>query len=204
MNAQRAADIELCIIGAGLAGLNALVAASEYLGSADKVMLVDSRARAGGMWIDTYDYVRLHQPYQLFTAGNITWTLGRERGYLATKPEILDHLEHCLDVVAERVAITECFGWDYVSHDEADGVVRVRLREPGGQIRVVTTKRLIKALGFDVEVPTPLTVSSTRVRSVTPNDMDQVVDSDAPVWVIGGGKTGLDTAHLLLTRDAEA
>ena len=30
------------------------------------------------MWTDTYDYVRLHQPYQLFTAGNIKCTLGKE------------------------------------------------------------------------------------------------------------------------------
>ncbi len=32
------------------------------------------------------------------------------------------------------------------------------------------------------------------------NDMHRIVDSDAPVWIIGGGKTGLDTAHALITQ----
>jgi hypothetical protein len=203
LNAGSDVVFDLCIVGAGLAGLNAMVAASECLGRAETVLLVDRRERSGGMWVDTYDYVRLHQPYQLFTAGNIKWTLGRERAYLATKPEILDHLEHCLDVVSQRVEVTERFGWGYVSHEEADDVVRVTLRAPEGQTLVVTAKRLIKAFGLDVEVPAPLKVSSTHVRSVTPHTIDQVIDSDAPVWIIGGGKTGLDTAHLLLTHSPD-
>jgi len=43
------------------------------------------------MWVDTYPYVRLHQPHPMFTAGNIKWTLGRDRSYLATQGEVLDH-----------------------------------------------------------------------------------------------------------------
>jgi len=191
---------EICIVGAGIAGLNALFAASQYLGRNDRVVLVDRRTRVGGMWTDTYDYVRLHQPYQLFTAGNIKWTLGKERSYLATKPEILDHLRHCLDVISRRVDVDERFGWDYVSHEETGSLVRVTLRAHDGQTRVVTAKRLIKAFGLQVEPNPPLTVSSARVKSATPNDMPRIIDSDAPVWVIGGGKTGLDTAHMLITQ----
>lgn len=191
---------EICIVGAGIAGLNALFAASQYLGRNDRVVLVDRRTRVGGMWTDTYDYVRLHQPYQLFTAGDIKWTLAKERGYLATKPEVLDHLRHCLDVIARRVDVDERFGWDYVSHEETGGLVRVTLQTADGQTRVVTAKRLIKAFGFQIEPNPPLILSSARVKSATPNDMQQIIDSDAPVWVIGGGKTGLDTAHTLITR----
>ena len=51
------------------------------------------------MWVDTYDYVRLHQPHGLFTAGNIKWTLGQDPSHLATKGEVLDHFEHCLNVL---------------------------------------------------------------------------------------------------------
>ena len=53
---------EACIVGAGITGLNALIVATKYLSRTDSVVLVDSRPRAGGMWVDTYDYVRLHQP----------------------------------------------------------------------------------------------------------------------------------------------
>ena len=161
---------EICILGAGIAGLNALFAASQYLGRNDRVVLVDRRTRVGGMWTDTYDYVRLHQPYQLFTAGNIKWTLGKERSYLATKPEILDHLRHCLNVISKRVEVDERFGWNYVSHEETGSLVRVTLQAPDGQTRVITAKRLIKAFGFQVQPNPPLTVSSARVKSATPSD----------------------------------
>ena len=82
---------DVCIVGAGIAGLNALFVASRYLSPGQKVILLDRRARVGGMWVDTYPYVRLHQPHPMFTAGNIKWTLGKDRSYLATKGEVLDH-----------------------------------------------------------------------------------------------------------------
>ena len=67
----------VCIVGAGVAGLNALFVASQYLSHDQKVVLIDRRERVGGMWVDTYPYVRLHQPHPMFTAGNIKWTLGQ-------------------------------------------------------------------------------------------------------------------------------
>src|SRR3978361_48000 len=59
---------EVCIVGAGVTGLNALFVASQYLRRGQRVILVDRRRRAGGMWVDTYPYVRLHQPHPMFTA----------------------------------------------------------------------------------------------------------------------------------------
>src|SRR6266404_2317806 len=98
---------DVCIVGAGVAGLNALFVASQYLSRDQKVILVDRRERVGGMWVDTYPYVRLHQPHPMFTAGNIEWTLGKDRSYLATKDEVLDHFEHCLNVIRQRVEVHE-------------------------------------------------------------------------------------------------
>ena len=98
---------EVCIVGAGIAGLNALFVTSRYLARDQKVILIDRRQRVGGMWVDTYPYVRLHQPHPVFTAGNIKWTLDQDRGYLATKPEVLDHFEHCLNVIKQDVDVEE-------------------------------------------------------------------------------------------------
>jgi len=78
----RVETCDVCIVGAGIAGLNALFAASRYLSPDQKVILMDRRARAGGMWVDVYPYVRLHQPHPMFTAGNIKWTLGKDPSYL--------------------------------------------------------------------------------------------------------------------------
>lgn len=195
---------DVCIVGAGIAGLNALFVASQYLSPEQKVILVDRRERVGGMWVDTYDYVRLHQPHGLFTAGNIKWTLGQNPSYLATKDEVLDHMEHCLNVIRQRVQVEDYFGWTLESHDEVDGYVRITCRSSDGRPMVVEAKRLIKAYGFRVVPNDPLEISSTRVKSVSPDYCDmrsaQMRASDAPVWVIGGGKTAMDTAHTLITE----
>ena len=116
---------DVCIVGAGIAGLNALFVASRYLSSDQKVILIDRRPRVGGMWVDTYPYVRLHQPHPMFTAGNIKWTLGQDRSHLATKGEVLDHFQHCLKVIKQRVRVDEYFGWDMESDSEIAGSVQV-------------------------------------------------------------------------------
>ena len=156
------------------------------------------------MWVDTYPYVRLHQPHAMFTAGNIKWTLGQDPSYLATKGEVLDHFEHCLNVIKQRVQVDEFFGWAMESHDETDGIVRITCRSSDGRPMVVEAKRLIKAYGFRVVPNDPLEISSTRVQSVSPDycDMrgDEMRASDTPVWIIGGGKTAMDTAHALITE----
>jgi Pyridine nucleotide-disulphide oxidoreductase len=194
---------DVCIVGAGIAGLNALFAASRYLSRDDKVILIDRRPRVGGMWVDVYSYVRLHQPHPMFTAGNIAWTLGKDRAYLATKGEVLDHFQHCLDVIRERVQIDEYFGWEFRSEREVNGIVRVIANAADGRVLEVNAERLIKAYGLGVTPNDPLDVSSTRVHSVSPDYCDvragDIRESDAPVWVIGGGKTAMDTAHALIT-----
>lgn len=195
---------DVCIVGAGVAGLNALYVASRYLARDQRVILVDRRERVGGMWVDTYPYVRLHQPHGMFTAGNIKWTLGKDRSYLATKAEVLDHFEHCLNEIKRRVRVDEFFGWVMESHDETDGVVRIICRSADDQRLLIEAKRLIKAYGFRIAPNDPLDVSSARLLSVSPDfcDMrgDEMRASDTPVWIIGGGKTAMDTAHALITE----
>ncbi|MEV4239755.1 FAD-dependent oxidoreductase [Nocardia sp. NPDC049737] len=203
MKPVRTQTCDVCVIGAGIAGLNALFVASRYLSRDQKVILVDRHTRAGGMWVDTYPYVRLHQPHPLFTAGNIKWTIRKDRSYLATKSEVLEHLEHCLQVIEQRVQVEEHFGWDYQSHEETGGGVRVTCTGPDGATLVITATRLIKAFGTNVVPKEPLHVSSNRVRSVSPNYCDvrggEIARSDTPVWIIGGGKTAMDTALALIT-----
>jgi hypothetical protein len=200
----RVQTCDVCIVGAGLAGLNALFVASRYLSRDQKVILIDRRQDAGGMWVDTYPYVRLHQPHGMFTAGNIKWTLGENRAYLATKDEVLDHFAHCLDVIKRRVRVDEFFGWEMLSDQEIDGMVRITCRAADGKLLVVNATRLIKAYGFRVVPNDPLELSSSRVQSVSPDSCDMrrgaMQASDSPVWIIGGGKTAMDTAHALITQ----
>jgi hypothetical protein len=82
--------------------------------------------------------------------------------------------------------------------------VRITCRSSDGQFLVIEAKRLIKAYGVRVVPNDPLETSSERVLSVSPDfcDMrgDEMRASDTPVWIIGGGKTAMDTAHALITE----
>ncbi|MFV8050072.1 potassium transporter [Mycobacterium sp. 48b] len=185
--------------------MNALFVASTYLRPDQKIILIDRRPRVGGMWVDTYPYVRLHQPHPMFTAGNIKWTLGREPSYLATKPEVLDHFSYCLQQIRRRVRVEERYGWDFLSADAVDGAVQVTCRDGNGQPHTIRAGRLIKAYGVRVTPNDALELSSDRVQSVSPDTCDvrsgAINDSDTPVWVIGSGKTAMDTAHALITSN---
>lgn len=195
---------ELIVIGGGIAGLNALAVAGGYLSPRDRVVLVDSRPRAGGMWVDTYDFVRLHQPHPIFTAGNIAWQLGKPASHLATRDEVLDHLGHCVGVVRAQVDLEERFGWEYLEHSEAGGTVTVTLRGPDGRVETLTTRRLIKAYGNHVLPSSPLSLSSAAVRSTTPEALSGLIaerpGDNGLVWIVGSGKTAMDVA-LMLRRE---
>ncbi len=198
----------LCIVGGGVAGLNALFSASVHLTKRDRVVLIEKNPRVGGMWTETYDYVRLHQPHPMFTAGNIPWTLGREPAHLASKPEVLDHLQHCLEVLRERVDLVELYGHAYTGHDEVatpgGTEVVVRYTDAAGAPAELRADRLIKSFGYRIEQNDPLPVSSERVHSVAPHEEaflgPALAASDAPVFVVGGGKTGMDTVYDLVRR----
>ena len=195
---------DTCIVGAGISGLNALFVASRYLSRDQRVILVDRRSQAGGMWVDTYDYVRLHQPHPFFTAGNIEWTFDKEREYLATKDEVLEHLRHCVEVIKTRIRVAELFGHEFENCEEHNGTVSITCRSAEGQAVEIEANRLIKAYGQRVETNTPLELSSAHARSVSPDYFDvrgpEMQASEAPVWIVGGGKTGMDTAHTLITN----
>jgi cation diffusion facilitator CzcD-associated flavoprotein CzcO len=96
---------ELVVVGAGIAGLNALSAASEYLPKGARVLLVDQKDAPGGMWNTAYDYVRLHQPHPMFTVGNMQWNWRKPRDYLAARDEVQNHLSGSLTPIGAKVAL---------------------------------------------------------------------------------------------------
>ena len=154
------------------------------------------------MWNDAYSYVRLHQPYRLFTTGNIAWTLGRERSYLATRGEVAAHLRHCFDVISKRLDVDARWGWECLDHTEDERSIVVSARGPDGEVCSFTADRFIDATGFDVEPIDPLPLASRRVRSISPQQLEDSGllsdDHTGPVWVIGSGKTAMDTIVALV------
>ncbi|MGA8850272.1 MAG: FAD-dependent oxidoreductase [Aeromicrobium sp.] len=194
---------DLCIVGAGIGGLNALHVASQYLRADQRVLLVDRHDRVGGMWVKTYDYVRLHQPHPFFTAGDVKWTFGKKASHLASKTEVLDHFQHCVSEAKKRVGVTELFGHEMESIDEVGDAVQVTCRSADGTEMTITADHVINAAALDIAALQPLALTSDRVRSVSPETCDmrtgEIAENDDPVWIIGSGKTAMDTALALMT-----
>jgi hypothetical protein len=168
---RKTLDCELCIVGAGYAALNGLNAAAKYLRKGDRVVIIDKNSSWGGQWLNQYDFVRLHQPYRMFTAGDQPWKLARHRSHLATRGEVLDHLASVPQISAGHLEIVPLFGHAYRGHRVHDGRVEVDVTpvaiESSDATNVrVRARRLLKATGADIEILEPFRVSSPRVRSV--------------------------------------
>ncbi len=201
---------DLCIIGAGMAGLNALFAANKYLTKSDKVILVDKKPSYGGMWKDTYDYVRLHQPHPNFTAGNIKWKLKKRKVHLASKLEILSYFNDCIKELKQNISLIEYFKYEYVNSKEVliDGKYEVHLTFKSSHSKLpnllIKAKKCIKSFGFNIPNIAPLKFSSINVKSISPNQFEflgpEMQQSTKPVYIIGGGKTGMDTAYQLIKK----
>ena len=203
-------ECALCVVGAGYAALNGLNAAAKYLKPGDRVVVIDKNDAWGGQWLRQYDHVRLHQPYWMFTAGDQPWRLRRDRTYLATRREVLDHLTTVPGVSAGHLEIKPLFAHEYRGHRVRDGraeidAVAVSGGNGSGATVRIHARRLLKATGTDIQMLPPFPLSSPRVRSVGASDpvlmTPEFLQSDAPVYVIGSGKTAMDTVgHLARSR----
>ncbi|WP_172296411.1 FAD-dependent oxidoreductase [Pseudoruegeria sp. HB172150] len=199
MNKDISETCDLVVIGAGIAGLNALFVASQYLDKTAKVVLIDRNSAPGGMWTGIYEHCRLHQPHPSFTVGDIKWDWSKPSDYLATGAEVQAHLAYCLEQIRPRFDLREYFGHTVTSAVEAvGGNARVDCRDGNGRVRSFTAKRVIHAIGYNVPSLRPLELTSRRVISTTPERLRDVRPK-APVYVVGGGKTGMDTVHALVT-----
>ncbi len=202
---------DLVVIGAGIAGLNALNSASEYLPKSARALLIDQKPKPGGMWTAAYEYVRLHQPHPMFTVGNQKWAWTKPRQYLAARDEVQSHLASCLRQTAKAFSLTERFGATVTSCQEIQtpegprGRVTIQLNENAHEVATVTAKQVIEAEGFNVALPVAFPVSSSEVLSITPNSLRATLadNPDAPVFIVGGGKTGMDTAIEVLNQNPD-
>jgi hypothetical protein len=207
-NGSHIHECNLCIVGGGYAALNGLNAAGKYLEKGERVVVIDKNATWGGQWVEQYDFVRLHQPYQMFTAGDQKWRLpGRDRSHLATRREILDHLATVPRRSAGHLEIETLFQHAYTGHRVEAGRVEVDATPVGGGPPVrVRAKRLLQGKGVDIEKLPPFPLSSARVRSVGISDpvltTPEFLEDGAPVYVIGSGKTAMDLVGWLAAKSA--
>ena len=178
--------------------------ASDYLEEGQQVVLIEQRPRYGGMWTTPIRSSACTSRMGCSPPGSIPWRGNRPRSYLATRQEILDHFADILDVVRSTSEARRALWVGVHRAREHDGRVLVQARNADGEQLEVDAARLIKGFGIEVRPDAPLEFTSDRVRSIGPSAIverrDEIYGGNEPIWIVGAGKTGMDTAHQLVTK----
>lgn len=201
---------DIVVIGAGVSGLNVLNSCRAYLPTGAKAVVIDGNPQAGGMWNIAYDYVRLHQPHSMFTVGAMRWDWDKPRDYLARRDEVRDHLARAIGPIENKFRFTSHFGHTVTRCEEIetpDGPLAEITFHPNGEpekLRTIRATNAVHSAGVDYRCADPLPVSSDRVLSIIPQELGKTLAAHpgAPVFVVGGGKTGMDTI-LAAAEDAD-
>lgn len=214
-------EVALVIIGAGWSGVTALTVARAYIPKSEKIVIADIRNDYGGQWVDTYDFVRLHQPYRIYTSFNQTWSLKKPREYLATRSEVMTHFRD----LGRRAGAHELFSHRYIGHKEVEGrddLLEVHFMpvkdetEKGDNMYInqkhsddyfdnvvkIRTKRLIKGCAILHRNSNPFELSSPRVQSIDIRQLSADVANgmgkcDTHYVIVGSGKSGMDAANYI-------
>jgi hypothetical protein len=198
--------VDYLVVGAGVSGLSFV---DELLTrTSASILIVDKRDRPGGHWVDSYPYVKLHQPANQYGVESKELTNGRldERGLnkglsdLASGPEIQAYCHTLMrDTLLPSGRLTFLPSTEFLP----DGMLR---RGPSGKILTVQIKKkLVDASYYANVIPLNHTRSFT-VENVTctpPNYLPNVAKGFANFTVLGAGKTAMDTCLWLLEQDVD-
>ena len=193
------------VAGAGQAGMSFV---DELLNdTASSFIIADPRPAPGGHWVDSYPFVRLHQPAKFYGVGSRELskdgfeTSGLNAGMLplASHDEIIDYFDA---VMQERFLASDRVRYFPGHRVDLDDRCLVNM-ETGERLAVEVGKKLVDARYQENIIP------KTHVRKfavaegaqcVPPNDLPDYVNSGRPIAVLGAGKTGIDSVLYLVEQ----
>ncbi len=197
-------ETDYLVVGAGALGMgfvDVLIQNSD----ADVVM-IDRGHRPGGHWLDSYPFVRLHQPSMNYGVNSTplghdrTEPEGRDAGFYerASGTEISTYYD---DIMGDRFLGSGRVRFFPMCDDLGDG--RFRSRLTGAETSVSVRRSVVDATYMASRVPAtdppPFEVSDG-VACIPAGALTSVTKPPAGYVVIGGGKTAMDAACWLLDQ----
>ena len=180
------------------------------------IVLLDPHDRPGGQWIDSYDFVQLHQPSAMYGVESLALEEApNDATHRATRQEILDYYQKVLQKWQPYVIFIDNARFDlevslnYSANDENASVRTYRYQRQGSLHDMRVRRKVVDAryLQPDLPVDTPpkFRFDAAQIKCIPVNDIlvaNNVLaqDKNQKYVVIGGGKTGMDTVYFLLTQ----
>jgi hypothetical protein len=200
-------ETDYLVVGAGALGMAFVDTLIEH--SDADVVMVESRHRPGGHWLDSYPFVQLHQPSRFY--GVNSTPLGQDRiepdgtetGFFerASGAEICGYFDEIMRhrfLASGRVRFFPMC--DYL------GDRRFRSRVTGQVNDVTVRSHVVDATYMASRVPAtdpaPFDVADG-ARCAPVGELSTLEDAAAGYVIIGGGKTALDAICWLLDRGTD-
>lgn len=198
--------VDYLVVGAGLSGLSFV---DELLNrTSASILIVDKRDLPGGHWVDSYPFVKLHQPANQYGVESKQLANGRidERGLnkglldLASGSEIQAYCHNLMrDTFLPSGRVTFLPSTEFLP----DGTLR---RGPSGKILTVQIKKkLVDAAYYANVIPLNHTRSFAveNATCIPPNHLPRFANEFTNFTVLGAGKTAMDACLWLLEQEVD-
>lgn len=198
------------VVGAGATGVafaDTLVAEADV-----DVTVIDRRRVAGGHWVDTYPFVRLHTPSAFYGVNSLA--LGRDRidetgenaGFYerATGPEVVDYFAAAVERLTATGRARVLTGLEHVAR--GSGGEQLRDVRTGATQEVTVRRAVVDARYLEGSIPAthvPQFEIADGARMVPINQLPAVARSGSSYAVLGSGKTAADACTWLLENGVE-
>ncbi|KAL3923638.1 MAG: hypothetical protein SGARI_006178, partial [Bacillariaceae sp.] len=188
--------------------------------STTKVVLIDQHVHPGGQWNDSYSFVQLHQPSNMYGVETVKLEPGassnNEEDHRATRQEILDYYQQVVAHLSNTFHFTFVGGVTFdmqqllkenatAKEDKVYHVVSVESATSTTSIHV--KKKVVDARylqpDLPVHIPPKFTFDANKIKCVPVNELvNYNLNNNNKKYkrfvVIGGGKTGMDAIVYLL------
>lgn len=194
-------EVDYLIVGAGAMGL---AFADTILTETDAtIAIVDRYGRPGGHWNRAYPFVRLHQPSSFYGVNSrplgsgLIDTIGGNAGLfeLASGAEVLAYFDQLMN---QQFLPSGRVHYFPASDCCQDGTV---VSLTSGVARPISAKKVVDSTYMQVAVPSmrpaPYAVAPG-VKCIPPNGLMTLDGAPSRYFVVGAGKTGMDTCLWLL------
>jgi hypothetical protein len=197
-------EVDYLVVGSGASAMSFV---DTMLAETDATfVMIDRRAVPGGHWNDSYPFVRLHQPANLYGVNSRPLghdgieTSGLNEGFLdlASGVEITRYYHQLMNEVflpSGRVRFYPLC--EHVSGGEFVGLLS------GEKHTVTIKKKLVDGTPLTTSIPLThqrkFTIDDD-IECVPPNDLPRLVSNHRHVTVLGGGKTAIDSVTWLLAN----